>query len=82
MATIVRGGRRPLVWSLRLGLVKNVMFVLAMALVLVLAVEESGFGAVTVYRSEVSGGSLRIEGTALPHRAITIQRSGSPRATW
>ena len=72
MASIVRGGQRQLVWSLRLGLVKNVMLVLAFALVLVLAVEESGYGAVTVSRSEMSGGSLRIEGTALPHRAITV----------
>lgn len=72
MAIIVRGGQRQLVWSLRLGLVKNVTFVLAFALVLVLAVEEVGYGAVTVSRSEMSGGSLRIEGTALPHRAITV----------
>lgn len=72
MAIIVRGGQRQLVWSLRLGLVRNILFVLACALVMVLAVEETGYGAVTVSRSEMSGGSLRIEGTALPHRAITV----------
>jgi hypothetical protein len=72
MATIVRGGQRQLVWSLRLGLVKNTMFVLACALVLVLAVEGRGYGAVTVSRSEMIGGHLRIEGTALPLRAITV----------
>jgi hypothetical protein len=72
MATIVRGGQRQLVWSLRLGLVKNTMFMLACALVLVLAVEGRGYGAVTVSRSEMIGGNLRIEGTALPLRAITV----------
>jgi hypothetical protein len=72
MATIVRGGQRQLVWSLRLGLLKNTMFVLAFALVLVLAVEARGYGAVTISRSEMSGGNLRIEGTALPLRAIMV----------
>lgn len=72
MATIVRGGQRQLVWSLRLGLLKNVLFVLVMTLVLVLAVERTGYGAVTVSRSEMSDGKLRIEGTALPRRAITV----------
>jgi hypothetical protein len=73
MATIVRGGRgRPEIWRMRLGLVKNVLFVLAVALALVLTIPGTGHSAVTVARAELSGGTLRIEGNALPNRTITV----------
>jgi hypothetical protein len=72
MASLARGGRGSALWQLRLGLIENVLFVLAVALVLVLMIQGTGFGAVTVGRAELSGGILRIEGTAVPVRTITI----------
>jgi hypothetical protein len=72
MASLARGGRGSVVWQLRLGLFENVLFVVAVALVLVLMIQGTGFGAVTVGRAELSGGFLRIEGTAVPIRTITV----------
>jgi hypothetical protein len=72
MASLARGGRGSALWSLRLGLIQNVLFVLAVALVLVLMLEATGNGAVTVGRAELTGNTLRIEGTAIPVRTITV----------
>ena len=71
MASLARGGRGAL-WSLRLGLIENVLFVLAVALVLVLMLQATGNGTVTVVRAELSGSTLRLEGTAVPVRTITV----------
>ena len=72
MASLARGGRGSALWSLRLGLVQNVLFVLAVALALVLMLEETGNGAILVAKAELSGGNLWIEGTAIPVRTITV----------
>jgi hypothetical protein len=72
MATLPRGGRGSALWSLRLGLVENVLFVLAVALVLVVMLQQTGYGAIIVGKAELSSGNLWIEGTAIPVRTITV----------
>jgi hypothetical protein len=72
MASLVRGGRRSTLWTLRAGLAANALFVLAVAVVLVLLIPETGYSAVRVGSAELSGSSLRIEGTARPNRTITV----------
>jgi hypothetical protein len=72
MASLERGGRRYVLWNLRAGLAANAVFVLAVAVVLVLSIPETGYTAVRVGTAELSGSYLRIEGTALPNRTITV----------
>ena len=72
MASPERGGRRSIVWSMRAGLMGNVLLVVAVAVVLVLMIPETGYTAVRVGTAELSGSYLRIEGTALPNRTITV----------
>lgn len=72
MAPLIRGGRGSVLWSMRAGLVGNVMFVLAVAVVLVLMIPGTVYSAVTVGRAELSAGILLIDGTALPNRTITV----------
>ena len=72
MASPERGGRRSVVWTMRAGLVGNVLFVLAVAGVLVLMIPGTVYSAVSVGRAELRAGNLRIEGTALPNRTITV----------
>jgi hypothetical protein len=72
MASLIRGGRRSALWTLRAGLAANVLLVLAAALVLVLMIPETGYTAVRVGTAELNGGVLRIEGTAQPNRTITV----------
>jgi hypothetical protein len=72
MASPERGGRRSTQWTMRAGLVANVLFVLAVAVVLVLMIPGTGNTAVSVATAGLSSGSLRIEGTALPNRTITV----------
>jgi hypothetical protein len=72
MARLVRGGRRSVLWTMRIGLVGNVLFVMAVAVVLVLMIPGTVYSAVSVGRAELTAGNLRIEGTALPNRTITV----------
>ena len=72
MASLERGGRRSVLWTLRAGLAANALLVLAVAVVLVLMIPETGYSAVRVGTAELSGSYLRIEGTALPDRTITV----------
>ena len=72
MASPERGGRRSVLWTMRAGLIENVLFVLAVAVVLVLMIPGTVYSAVTVGRAEFSAGILRIDGTALPNRMITV----------
>ena len=72
MASPLRGGRPSTVWTMRAGLFANVLFVLAVAVVLVLMIPGTGNTAVSIGRADLSGGILRIEGTALPNRTITV----------
>jgi hypothetical protein len=72
MASPVRGGRPSTVWAMRAGLAGNVLFVLVVAVVLVLMIPGTGHTAMSVGRADLSGGILRIEGTALPNRTITV----------
>lgn len=65
------GGRRPGSRSGRFR-VWRAAGILAAALLLVALVPGVGYGAVAVSRAEVSGGNLRIEGTAAPNRTITV----------
>ena len=57
---------------MRAGLVHHVLFVLAVAVVLVLMIPGTVYSAVNVSRAELVSGNLRIEGTALPNRTITV----------
>ena len=50
----------------------RIAFVLAAALLLVLAMPGVSYAAVSVSRAELSGDRLRIEGTATPNRTITV----------
>jgi len=72
MASPERGGRRSIVWSMRAGLMGNVLLVVAVAVVLVLMIPGTVYSAVSVARAELRAGNLRIEGTALPNRTITV----------
>jgi hypothetical protein len=72
MAPLIRGGRRTVRWSMRVGLIHNVLFVLAVATVLVLMVPGTVYSAVSVAQAELGAGVLRIDGTALPNRTITV----------
>lgn len=72
MASPERGGRRSVVWAMRLGLVQHVLFVLAVAAVLVMMIPGTLYSAVDVARAEIDAGNLRIEGSALPNRTITV----------
>jgi hypothetical protein len=55
MASLERGGRRNVLWSLRAGLAANILFVLAVAVVLVLVIPETGYTAVRVGTAQLSG---------------------------
>lgn len=57
---------------MRAGLAHHVLFVVAVAVMLVLMIPRSGSSAVNVSRAELDSGNLRIEGTALPNRTITV----------
>ena len=72
MASLDRGGRRSVLWTMRAGLIQNVLLVLAVAVVLVLMIPGTVYSAVSVGRAELSAGILQIDGTALPNRAITV----------
>ena len=72
MASLVRGGRRSTVWTLRAGLAANVLLVLAVAVVLVLLIPETGYSAMRVGTAELQGSVLRIEGTTQPNRTISV----------
>jgi len=72
MASLDRGGRRSVLWTMRAGLIENVLFVTAVAVVLVLMIPGTVYSAVSVGRAELSAGVLRIEGSALPNRMITV----------
>ena len=72
MASLVRGGRGSVRWSMRAGLAGHVLFVLAVAVFLVLMIPGTVYSPVTVGRAEFLAGNLRIEGTALPNRTITV----------
>jgi hypothetical protein len=72
MATILSSRRHdylPVVG--RFGPVQT-SFVLVATLVLVFLIPGDAFGAVSVSRAELSGGNLRIEGTAVSNRTITV----------
>jgi hypothetical protein len=73
MASLTRGGRRSARWMMRAGLIQNALFVVAVAVVLVLMIPGTVYSAVSVSRAELSTGNLRIEGTALPDRTITVE---------
>jgi len=72
MAPLIRGGRRSVRWSMRVGLIDNVLFVLAVATALVMMVPGTVYSAVSVAQADLGAGILRIEGTALPNRTITV----------
>jgi hypothetical protein len=72
MASLIRGGRRSTLWIMRAGLIENVLFVLAVAVILVLMLPGTVYSAVSVGKAELSGGNLWIQGTALPNRQITV----------
>ena len=72
MASLVRGGRRSTLWTLRAGLAANVLLVLAAAVVLVLLIPETGYSAMRVGTAELQGSMLRIEGTTQPNRTISV----------
>jgi hypothetical protein len=72
MAPLIRGGRRTVRWSMRVGLIRNVLFILAVATILVLMVPGTVYSAVSVGQAELGAGVLRVEGTALPNRTITV----------
>ena len=72
MAPLIRGGRRSVRWSMRVGLIDNVLFVLAVATALVMMVPGTVYSAVSVAPADLGAGILRIEGTALPNRTITV----------
>ncbi len=57
---------------MRAGLVENALLVVAVAVVLVLMLPGTVYSAVSVSRAELTAGNLRIEGTALPNRTITV----------
>lgn len=63
--------RRSVLLSGRVGPLQWV-FVLVSALLLALAVPGVGHAEVSISRAELSGGNLRIEGTAAPNRTITV----------
>ena len=52
--------------------VRRAALILIAALAMLILIPGVGHGAVTVSRAEVSGGNLRIEGTAAPNRTITV----------
>jgi hypothetical protein len=64
-------GHRSASWSGRFACKRAVLIVLA-TMSLVLLAPGIGHAAVTVTRAEVNAGNLRIEGTAAPNRAITV----------
>ena len=72
MASLERGGRPSVVWTLRAGLAANFLFVLAVAVVLVLLIPEKGYSAMRVGTAQLSGGYLTLEGTAQPNRTISV----------
>ena len=72
MASLDRGGRPSVRGRMRAGLVENVLFLLVVGVGLVLMIPGTVYNAVTVDRAEVTAGILRIEGTALPNRTITV----------
>jgi len=72
MASLERGGRPSVVWTLRAGLAANFVFVVAVAVVLVLLIPETSYSAMRVGTAQLSGGYLTLEGTAQPNRTITV----------
>jgi hypothetical protein len=57
---------------MRAGLAADAVFVVAVAVVMVLMIPETGHTSMRVGTAELSGSYLRIEGTALPNRTITV----------
>ena len=58
---------------------RSSVVLVAAALLIVVALPATAFGAVSVSRAEVSGGDLRIEGRAIANRSITVD--GTAMAT-
>src|SRR4051794_24796938 len=79
MGTIITHGRQRLHTLQGRTRPLQVMVLMVATLSMVLLIPGVAHGAVKVSRAELSGGNLRIEGTAAPNRTITVD--GAARGT-